>query len=254
MTRMGDTGPKRSEPAAAWMRRLPDAGGPVMFTDRRDAGRQLAAELPCLDLDDPVVVALPRGGVPVAYEVARVLGAPLDVLGVRKLGAPGQPEFAIGAIAEEDVSVLDPETARRTGTTEAVLERTIRLEPAELRRRVRAYRGERPPVPLSGRTAIVVDDGLATGLTVLAAVRAVRRRGAARVVVAAPVGSAQAIALLRSEADKVVCVTRLRCVHELVVVPEAGHLFEEPGALVAVARHAGQWFTRHLAASAAQAA
>jgi putative phosphoribosyl transferase len=179
----------------------------MIFRDRRDAGRRLADVLEPFAAEHPVVVALPRGGVPVAFEVARALGAPLDVLAVRKLGAPGHRELAVGAVAEEDVGVLDPDTVALIGATREQLERTLRRESAELRRRVRAYRGDRAPIPLAGRTAIVVDDGLATGLTDLAAVRALRRRGAARIVVAAPVGSLHAIALLREEADDVVCVT-----------------------------------------------
>ena len=178
----------------------------MIFHDRHDAGRRLAAALKPLALERPVVIGLARGGVPVAFEVARSLGAPLDVLAVRKLGAPGHPEFAVGALTEERIGVLDPEIAARVGMTRADLERTMVRESAELERRIDAYRGERARVPVSDRTAIVVDDGLATGLTVLAAVRAVRQRGAGRTIVAVPVGSAQAVALLREEADEVVCL------------------------------------------------
>ena len=159
-----------------------------------------------MDLDRPVIVALPRGGVPVAYEVATALGAPLDVLAVRKLGAPGHPEFGVGAVAENDIGVLDPRTAEAVGMQGDVLDAAIARESAELRRRVAAYRDGRPPVPLEGRTAVVVDDGVATGLTDLAAVRAVRKRGAARVVVAVPVGAPPSLAMLREEADDVVCL------------------------------------------------
>ena len=178
----------------------------MTFRDRHDAGRRLAAALTPLALEHPVVIGLPRGGVPVAFEVARALGAPLDVLAVRKLGATGRPEFAVGALAEERIGVLDPETAARVGMTQAELERTMVRESAELERRIDAYRGERARVPVAGRTAIVVDDGLATGLTVLAAVRAVRQRGAGRTIVAVPVGSREAVALLRGESDEVVCL------------------------------------------------
>ena len=178
----------------------------MIFHDRHDAGRRLAAALTPLALERPVVIGLPRGGVPVAFEVARALGAPLDVLAVRKLGAPGHPEFAVGALAEERIGVLDPETAAQVGMTQADLERTMVRESAELERRIDAYRGERARMPVAGCTAIVVDDGLATGLTVLAAVRAVRQRGAAHTIVAVPVGSPEAVALLRKEADQVVCL------------------------------------------------
>jgi len=177
-----------------------------MFRDRRDAGRRLADELARMDLDRPVIVALPRGGVPVAYEVAAALGAPLDVLAVRKIGAPGQPEYGVGAVAEDDIGVLDPRAAGSVGLEGDVLDAAIARESAELRRRVAAYRDGRPPVPLQGRTAVVVDDGVATGLTDLAAVRAVRKRGAARVVVAVPVGAPPSLAMLRDEADDVVCL------------------------------------------------
>jgi len=179
----------------------------MIFRDRQDAGRRLAAQLEPLAGERPVVIGLARGGVPVAFEVARALDAPLDVLAVRKLGAPGHPELAVGALAEERIGVLDPEIAARVGMTQVDLDRAVDRESAELERRVLAYRGERPPVPLAGCTVIVVDDGLATGLTVLAAVRAVRRRGAARTIVAAPVGSPEAIALLSEEADRIVCVS-----------------------------------------------
>ena len=179
----------------------------MIFDDRRDAGRRLGTQLESLAHERPVVLAIPRGGVPVAAEVARVLGAPLDVLAVRKLGAQGHRELGIGAIAEGGIAVLDPVGAAASGATEAHLDDTIERESTELRRRVRAYRAERAPIALTGRTAIVVDDGLATGLTAVAAVRAARRRGAARIVVAAPVASAHAIELLSREADDVVCVS-----------------------------------------------
>lgn len=179
----------------------------MIFEDRRDAGRRLGTQLESLVPERPVVLAIPRGGVPVAAEVARTLGAPLDVLAVRKLGAPGHPEFGIGAIAEGGIAVLDPAGATAFGATRGHIDDTIERESTELRRRVRAYRGERAPIVLTGRTAIVVDDGLATGLTDVAAVRAARRRGAARVVVAAPVASAHAVELLSREADDVVCIS-----------------------------------------------
>jgi putative phosphoribosyl transferase len=178
----------------------------MQFHDRRDAGRRLARELSRLDLERPVVVALPRGGVPVGAEVARALHAPLEILAVRKLGAPGNPELGVGAVAEDETGVLDPETAARLGMTQTMLDETLAREARELRRRVERYRDGRPALDVAGRTVVVVDDGLATGLTDLAAVRAVRKRGAREIVVAVPVGSDQAVALLEREADRVVCL------------------------------------------------
>ncbi|MGO9319544.1 MAG: phosphoribosyltransferase [Solirubrobacteraceae bacterium] len=176
------------------------------FLDRHDAGRRLAVELQGLEDERPVIVALPRGGVPVAFEVARALGAPLEILAVRKLGAPGNPELGVGAVAEDGTGVLDPQSAGMLGMTQAMLDRTVELESRELRRRVERYRDGRPAIPVSGRTVIVIDDGLATGLTDLAAVRALRKRGAREIIVAVPVGSTEAVSLLAKEADRVVCL------------------------------------------------
>jgi putative phosphoribosyl transferase len=178
----------------------------MQFLDRRDAGRQLARALEDVRDEQPVVVALPRGGVPVAAEVARRLRAPLEILAVRKLGAPGNPELGVGAVAEDETGVLDPESAARVGMTQTILDETIAREARELRRRVERYRDGRAALPLAGRTVIVVDDGLATGLSDLAAVRAARKRGADRIVVAVPVGSPDAVALLEREADRVICL------------------------------------------------
>jgi putative phosphoribosyl transferase len=180
---------------------------PVVFDDRRDAGRRLAALLLTFAAGDPIVVGLLRGGVPVGVEVAHALGAPLDVLAVRKLGAPGNPELGIGALAEDGTAVVNAEMARRLGVTQERIDEALERAGKEIRRRVERFREGRPPTDVRGRTALVVDDGLATGLTDLAAVRALRRRGASTVVVAAPVGSREAIALLRHEADDVVCHT-----------------------------------------------
>jgi predicted phosphoribosyltransferase len=182
-------------------------GGAEAFDDRRDAGRRLAGLLGHLAPEAPVVLGLPRGGVPVAAEVSAALEAPLDVIVVRKLGAPSHPELAIGAVAEGGSLVVDPLLAEHAGVSAEELDRVLARERGELRRRIAALRALRPPADLRGGTAVVVDDGLATGLTVLAAVRAARRRGADRVVVAAPVGSAEAVALLGREADEVVCHT-----------------------------------------------
>jgi predicted phosphoribosyltransferase len=178
-----------------------------VFQDRRHAGRELAAQLPGLAHERPIVLALPRGGVPVAVEVAGALDAPLDVLTVRKLGAPQNPELAVGALAEGGTAVLDAVSARRMGMTQAQFDRIVERETRELHRRTERFRDGWEPLDVRGRTVILVDDGLATGLSDLAAVRALRRRGAARIVVAVPVGSREAIAMLGEECDEVVCHT-----------------------------------------------
>jgi putative phosphoribosyl transferase len=177
------------------------------FRDRRDAGSRLAAELlPCRG-EDPVVVGLPRGGVPVAEEVAAALDAPLDVLAVRKLGAPHNPEYGIGAIAEGGVRVFDSEALAVLGINGGVLDSIVAREAEELRRRVAVYRGRRPLTDLRGRTAIVVDDGVATGVTDTAALRAIRRHGPRRLVLAVPVCASDSAARLREEADDLVCLS-----------------------------------------------
>ena len=182
----------------------------VRFLDRQDAGRRLASALRALAPANPVVLALPRGGVPVAREIALALGAPLDILAVRKLGAPGNPEFGVGAIAEGGIVEINNEVAHRVGLTGAVLEEAIERESAELDRRVARYRSERPRLALGGTTAVLVDDGVATGITEIVAVRAARAGGAARVIVAVPVGADDSIRMLRGEADEVVCLIEAR--------------------------------------------
>jgi len=177
-----------------------------VFADRRQAGAALAAELHPAPTERPVVLALPRGGVPVGYEVARALHAPLDVLPVRKVGAPGNPELGIGAVAEGGVRVLDASTVRMLLISVEELERAVDRATAELDEQLARYRAGRPATELEGRTAIVVDDGLATGGTATAGVRAARARGARRVVLAVPVGSWQAVERLQAEADEVVCL------------------------------------------------
>ncbi len=176
------------------------------FSDRGDAGRELANRLhQYRGRGDVVVLALPRGGVPVAYEVAERLGADLDIFVVRKIGMPGHREYAIGAIASGGVQVLDLETARFHGVPDAAVDEVVREERAELERREREYHRGRHLVPLQGRTVILVDDGLATGATMKAAVQAVRLHEPARVVVAAPVGAPSSCADLAAVADEVVC-------------------------------------------------
>lgn len=178
----------------------------VPFRDRSEAGRVLAEYLATFrGRPDVVVLGLPRGGVPVAAEVARSLDAELDILLVRKLGLPGQEELAMGAIASGGVRIENEEVVRAAGVSPGDVARVEARELAELRRRERAFRGERPPVLLDGRCVILVDDGLATGSTMRAAVEAVRRRGAARVVVAVPVAPPRALETLCREADEVVC-------------------------------------------------
>ena len=179
----------------------------MQFEDRRDAGRRLAAELASCAGERPVIIALPRGGVPVAVEVARALGAPLEILAVRKLGAPGNPELGVGAVAEDGSGVLDPHSAGMVGMDQETLDATLARESQELRRRVERYRQGRPPIAVEGRAVIVIDDGLATGLSDLAAVRALRKRGARNITVAVPVGSDESVAMLEQEAERVVCLT-----------------------------------------------
>jgi predicted phosphoribosyltransferase len=176
------------------------------FRDRREAGRALAEQLrKYAGRDDVVVLALPRGGVPVAYEVARALGAPLDVFLVRKLGVPGQEELALGAIATGGTRVLNREMVEQLRIRPESLDAIDAKERRELERRERAYRGDRPPPDLTGRTVILVDDGLATGSTMLAAVQAVRQYDPARVVIAVPVADPGVCASLEQFADEVVC-------------------------------------------------
>jgi putative phosphoribosyl transferase len=183
------------------------SGPAERFADRREAGAALAGELQHLDSDDVVVLALPRGGVPVAYEVARRLGAPMDVFVVRKLGMPGYPELAMGAIASGGVRVMNHDVLTLYRPTASAIEAVTREERGELERRERAYRDGRPLAPIKGRVGILVDDGLATGSSMRAAVLAVRRLHPARVVVAVPVGAREACDTLREIADDVVCLS-----------------------------------------------
>jgi predicted phosphoribosyltransferase len=177
-----------------------------MFADRREAGRDLAARVSRYSGDpSAIVLALPRGGVPVGYEVACSLHAPLDVFVVRKLGVPGHRELAMGAIASGDVIVLNDDVVHGIGIGPAVIDRVVEEERAELARRERAYRGDRPPLEVAGRTVILVDDGIATGSSMLAAVEALASRDPARTVVAVPVASHSAVQALQARVDDVIC-------------------------------------------------
>jgi len=184
------------------------AAQPPLFANRAEAGRSLAERLVSRRFESPIVYALPRGGVPVAFEIARALEAPLDLVLVRKIGAPGQPELALAAVVdgERPQLVLNEEVARMTGATPAFLEREGARELAEIERRRRLYFGDRPRPDPTGRTAIVVDDGLATGATARAAIRGLRSQGAANVVLAVPVAPADTAGAMRQEVDELVCL------------------------------------------------
>ena len=197
-----------------------------IFRDRRDAGERLAARLEYLRGEDPIVLGLPRGGVPVAAEVAAALGAPLDIILVRKLGLPYQPELAMGAIGEGGVRVLNQEVIRLCGVQPQEIDRVEAHERAELDRRARALRGDRPTLRLAGRTVIIVDDGIATGSTARAALQVARAHGATCVVLASPVAAPDTIRALSGDADEIVCL-------------------ETPPTFVAV----GQWYDNFSATS-----
>jgi putative phosphoribosyl transferase len=179
----------------------------VVFSDRVDAGRQLAARLSHLKDMPVVVLGLPRGGVPVAAEVARSLGAPLDVIVVRKLGVPYQPELAMGAIGEDGVRILNPELVTMSGVGPARLADLEEREQAELQRRIRRYRGDRARVPLDGRVAVIVDDGIATGSTARAACQVARALGTSRVVLATPVAPPGWQRRIGGDADEMISVS-----------------------------------------------
>jgi putative phosphoribosyl transferase len=179
-----------------------------IFVDRCDAGRKLAAAVGKLDLDDPLVLALPRGGVPVAAEVARALRAPLDLLLVRKIGAPGHEEYAIGALVDGDDPqvVLNEEVMAIVQPPPGYVDAEVKRQLAELERRRNAYLGTRKPTAVKGRTVVAVDDGIATGSTMTAALRALRKAGAVKIVLAVPVAPEDTIKKLRVEADEIVCL------------------------------------------------
>jgi putative phosphoribosyl transferase len=177
-----------------------------MFHDRREAGRVLAKRLTALVRNqDVIVLALPRGGVPVGLEVAQALHADLDIFLVRKLGVPGQEELAMGAIASGGVRVLNHELIRQIGISHDLIERATRREQQEIERRELLYREGRPALPVTGRTVVLVDDGLATGATMLAAVQALRAQKPKRIIVAVPVASPEACDEFRAHVDQMVC-------------------------------------------------
>jgi predicted phosphoribosyltransferase len=184
------------------------------FRDRVEAGKVLAGLLrQYAGRPDVVVLALPRGGVPVAYQVATALGAPLDVFIVRKLGVPGHEEYAMGAIASGGVRVMNEDVVRGLGLSEAAVDRVTARELAELSRRERRYRGDRPEPDLKGRIVILVDDGLATGSTMKAAVKALAAHGPAKIVVAVPIASADTCRALERDVDEVVCAVTPEPLH-----------------------------------------
>lgn len=180
----------------------------MLFVDRADAGKKLAKRLLQLKEKNPVVLALPRGGVPVAFEVAKALAAPLDLVLVRKIGVPFQEEYALGAIADggEPELVIDEDIRRSLNIPEDYVEQAKAEALEEIERRRRAYLGNRAPVEVAGHTAIIVDDGIATGATMLAALRAVRRRNPAWLVLAVPVAPPDSLWRLRAEADETICL------------------------------------------------
>jgi putative phosphoribosyl transferase len=180
------------------------------FRDRQDAGLRLARALRHLPLGNPLVLALPRGGVPVAAEVARALNADLDLLFVRKLGAPGNPELGIGAIVDgaHPQIVLNEDLVRQLAPGAAYIDAEVRRQLAEIDRRRQRYMGQTLPIPIAGRTVIVVDDGIATGGTVRAALAALHMAGASRIVLAVPVAPAEAIDALRGDCDEIICLAQ----------------------------------------------
>lgn len=180
----------------------------VPFANRSEAGKQLAAVLQDMNLADPVILALPRGGVPLGYEVAKALGAPLDILLVRKIGAPGHEEYGIGALVDgaSPQVVIDEEIARMVGASQGYIDREVARQLEELERRRAAYRTG-PAIPLAGRTVVVVDDGIATGGTVRAALQALAKVGAARIVLAVPLVPSDILPVMRSLCDEVICLS-----------------------------------------------
>ncbi|HEY7089331.1 MAG TPA: phosphoribosyltransferase [Tepidisphaeraceae bacterium] len=192
----------RREFAMSWA----GSTAPFLFSDRSHAGKVLANQLQAhANEPDVLVLALPRGGVPVAYEVAKALGSPLDVFQVRKLGVPGEEELAMGALASGGILFLNRGIIESIGITPEQIDAVIQQEQAELERRDRAYRGDRPTPQINGKTVILIDDGLATGSTMRAAAEAIRRQQPKRLIIAVPTGAAETCEQLRAFADEVIC-------------------------------------------------
>lgn len=207
-----------------------------MFRDRDEAGRLLGEAARERGLDqDAVVAGVPRGGVPVAAQVARVLGAPLDLVIVRKLGCPWQPELGIGAIGEAGAMWVDEPAVAALGVTPAALEEVADRERIELVRRVASYRGGRPAIPIAGRQVMVVDDGIATGGSMIAAIEVLRERGAASVVVATPVAPPEAVRRLSAVADDVIAVSTPLGFHAIGGFYEDFHQVDDEEVLAALA-------------------
>jgi len=183
-------------------------GREALFVDRLDAGRKLAARLEQIPLQGPLVLALPRGGVPVAFEIAKELHAPLDILLVRKIGAPGNPEYGIGAVVDgsNPQIVLNEDAMAIADLSPAYIEREKQRQLEEIERRRAYYLDGRPPMPLKGRSVIIVDDGIATGGTVKVAIKAVKQAGAAQIILAVPVAPPSVLASLREEVDEIICL------------------------------------------------
>jgi putative phosphoribosyl transferase len=183
----------------------------MRFRDRREAGQLLAEELDFLkDKEDVVVLGIPRGGVVVAYEVAQAIGAPLDVYITRKIGAPHNPELAIGAVASDGRTVLDHDLVRQLGVPKDYIEEETERQRREIERRAREYRGDRPPLDLAGKTVVVVDDGVATGATTMATLRALQKQEPKELILAIPVGPLDTVRQLGEEADRVICLSTPR--------------------------------------------
>lgn len=178
------------------------------FVDRRDAGRQLADALARYERSEPLILALPRGGVPVAFEIAKALRAPLELVLVRKIGAPGHPEYGIGAVVDgsDPQFVYNKEAMRIVDPPASYVEAETRRQLAEIERRREIYQGGRSPTPTEGRTVIVVDDGIATGGTVKAVLKALRKASSGRIILAVPVAPREALKELKTEADEVICL------------------------------------------------